>query len=402
MNERIHKRLPVAFVEEVLDSFNQHRISEKEAIDLLGIKRSRLHQIRKQWLLRSRKRPFRLWRREENAFHVLTDEVRQWLDAELRYIRKEADLFRGTFNFAFLAEEAEKRFGRPFCRNSLRLYALKAGYYHALPDEKGKVYVRFETSGPGALFQHDSSYHLWLPPRRQKQYLILTKDDYSRKVVGARLVDTETSFEHIQTVRQTVVTYGLPLAYYLDNHAIFRFVLHHGVHVKYRVREDEGEIQFKRALESLGVGMIYTGKRQAQAKGKIEKMFDYFQRRLPYLCEKQKVIDVGEAQNILDDLVRYYNDQRVHEETGQVPSRRWEEAVAQGKGKVRPLEASMDLDAVFSLHLHRKVRKDGTVMFMGKKWPTGRPEGTPLTLCLIPDQKFMIYKDGTKLWEFHL
>ena len=62
----------------------------------------------------------------------------------------------------------------------------------------------------------------------------------------------------------------------------------------------------------------------------------------------------------------------------------------------------MDLDAVFSLHLHRKVRKDGTIMFMGKKWPTGRPEGAPLTLCLIPNQKFMIYRDGKKLWEFHL
>lgn len=402
MRERIHKRLPVSFVAEVLASFNQHRISEQEAVDLLGVQRSRLYQLRKQWLVQNRKRPFCLWRRKEHAFHVLTEDVRTWLDTELRYIRREANLFRGKFNFAFLAEEAEKRFGRPFCRNSFRLYALRSGYYHALPDEKGKVYTRFETSGPGALFQHDSSYHLWLPERRQKQYLILTKDDYSRKVVGARIVDTETSFEHLKTVRQTITTYGLPLAYYLDNHAIFRFVLHRGVHVRYRVREDEGEIQFRRALQSLGVGILYTGKRQAQAKGKVEKIFDYLQRRLPYLCEKQKVRDVGEAQKILDDLICYYNDQRVHEETGQVPSKRWEEAVAQGNGTLRPLEASMDLDEIFSLHLKRTVRKDGTIMFMGKKWPTGRPEGTALTLCLLPNQKFMIYKDGKKLWEFHL
>ena len=185
-------------------------------MDLLGLKRSRLHQLRKRWLLKNQKNPFRLWRRADNAFHVLTEQVRQWLDEELQYIRQEADLFRGKFNFAFLAEEAEKRFGRPFCRNSLRLYALRNGYYHALPEEKGKVYTRFETSGPGALFQHDSSYHLWLPHRKEKQYLILTKDDHSRKVVGARLVEAETSFEHLQTVRQTVSTYGIPLAYYLD------------------------------------------------------------------------------------------------------------------------------------------------------------------------------------------
>lgn len=143
--------MPVKFVQEALESFNCHRISEKEAMDLLGVKRSRLHQLRKKWLLRSKNRPFGLWQRRENAFHVISPEVEEWLDKELRYIRQEAETFRGRFNFAFLAEEAQKRFDRPFSRNSFRLYALKKGYYHALPQEKGKVYTRFETSGPGAL-----------------------------------------------------------------------------------------------------------------------------------------------------------------------------------------------------------------------------------------------------------
>jgi transposase InsO family protein len=402
MGERIHKRLPVKFVEEVLESFNGHRISEKEAMDLLGVKRSRLHQLRRGWLLSSRKRPFRLWQRVENAFHVISPEVEQWLDKELRYIRQEADTFRGKFNFAFLAEEAQKRFDRPFSRNSIRLYALKNGYYHALPEEKGKVYTRFETSGPGALFQHDSSYHLWLPSTRRKQYLILTKDDYSRRVVGARLLEVETSFEHLQVVKQTVMAYGVPLAYYLDNHSIFRFVLHQGVHVRYKLREDEGEIQFRRALGTLDIGMIYTGKRQAQAKGKVEKIFDYLQRRVPYLCEKYKVKDGMEAQKILDDLVSYYNDLRIHEETQEIPTKRWQQAIDQGKGQLRPLEPSVDLEKVFSIHLKRKVRKDGSIMFMGKKWSTGYPEGTSITICLIPKIKFMLYKEDKKLWEVHL
>jgi transposase InsO family protein len=279
---------------------------------------------------------------------------------------------------------------------------LKKGYYHALPEEKRKVYTRFETSGPGALFQHDSSFHLWLPSAARKHYLILTKDDYSRRVVGARLVEVETSFEHLQTVRQTVTADGVPLAYYLDNHSIFRFVLHQGVHVRYKLREDEGEIQFRRALGSLDIGMIYTGKRQAQAKGKVEKIFDYFQRRLPYLCEKHKVKDCVEAQKILDDLVNYYNDQRTHEETQEIPTKRWQQAIHQGKGKLRPLEPSVDLEKVFSIHLQRKARKDGTIMFMGKKWSIGYPEGTPATLCLIPNVKFMVYKEDKKLWEVHL
>jgi len=48
-------------------------------------------------------------------------------------------------------------------------------------------------------------------------------------IVGARIVEVESSFEHLQTVRETVIKYGIPLAYYLDNHSIFRFVLHAGV-----------------------------------------------------------------------------------------------------------------------------------------------------------------------------
>lgn len=402
MNERIHKRLPVEFVKEVLASFNIHRISEKEAMKLLGIKRRRLHQLRKNWLKSNRRRSFKLWQRADNAFHVISDEVKQWLDKELRYIRHQADTFRGKFNFAFLAEEAHKKFNRTFHRNSIRLYALKVGYYHALPLEKGKVYTRFETSGPGALFQHDSSHHLWLPCTRKKQYLIATKDDYSRKIVGATIVDVENSFEHLQTVKESIIRYGIPLAYYLDNHSIFRFVLHSGVHARYKLKEDEGEIQFKRALSSIGIGMIYTGKRQAQAKGKIEKVFDYFQRRLPYLCEKYKVRNCSEAQKILDDLVCYYNEQRVHNETEEIPVKRWQNAIDGGKGKLRSLQTSVDLDMIFSIHLKRKAKKDGTIMFMGKKWATGCPEGTSITICLVPSVKFMLYKDNRKIWELHL
>jgi hypothetical protein len=221
-------------------------------------------------------------------------------------------------------------------------------------------------------------------------------------VVGARIIERETTFEHLATVRETVTTYGIPLAYYLDNHSIFRFVLHRGVHVRYKLREDEGEIQFRRALSSLGVGMIYTGKRQAQTKGKVEKIFDYFQRRLPYLCEKHKVKEGSEAQKILQDLVSYYNDQRIHEETREIPTKRWQQAIDQGKAKVRPLEPSVDLDKLFSIHLKRVVRKDGSIMFMGKKWSIGCPQGTSVTLCLIPNVKFTVHKEDKKLWEVNL
>jgi transposase InsO family protein len=403
MAEQIHKRLSVEFVDEVTEAFNEQRVTERAVCELLGIKRSRLYEIRKKWLRCKRRREvFRLWDRSRSDFHKFPEEIEEWLHEELQYIRNGADLYRGRFNFAFLGERAEKEFGHPFQRNSLRRFAFRHGYYSALPEEKSKVYIRFETSGPGVLFQHDSSHHLWLPLTGERNALLLTEDDYSRKVLGGRIVEVETTWEHFVLTRGIVERYGRPLAYYVDNHSIFRHVGYTSRHYKYLKGPDEGEIQFKRALESLGIGLIYTGKGEAQAKGKIEKRFDYFQRRLPFLCEKHKVTESEEAQPILDDLIHYYNDCRVHQETEEIPSKRWENAIKEGKGKIKPLGDSVDLDRIFSLHDTRCVRKDGTITVRGKEYRVGRYAGQEVTLCLIPNAKLMAYKGQEKLCEYHL
>ncbi len=75
--------------------------------------------------------------------------------------------------------------------------------------------------------QHDTSHHIWLPLTNSFSGLILTKDDY---------------------------------------YSIFRFVKHKGIHVTYTVGEDEGKIQFKRALESLGIGAIYAHSRRPRER----------------------------------------------------------------------------------------------------------------------------------------
>jgi len=213
-------------------------------------------------------------------------------------------------------------------------------------------------------------------------------------------VEKDVSFAHLQTVRDTVSVYGLPLSYYVDEHSIFRFVERRGVHVTYNLGKDEGKVQFKRALEQLNIGIIYA--KSPEAKGKIEKRFDYFQRRLPFLCEKYNVVKISEAEKILDELIFFYNEKHVHEETGETPNERWKRGIKQGKSRLRALPEEVDLDYIFSLHYERKVKKDGTISFMGRRWKIGKFPGRIVTVCLIPDKKIMIFKDDQKLWEYHL
>ena len=311
-------------------------------------------------------------------------------------------MHRARFNFAVVAEEAEKAFGHPFHRATLRAFALRHGYYHARPEEKEKVFVRFETPGPGFLFQHDCSQHQWIPALRGYQYLILTKDDYSRLFVGVQLFEEEGSFEHLSVARKAIERYGRPEAYYVDQDKIFRFVEHHGVPVRYRVGQDEAEVQFKKALWSLDISLIYAAEGSPESKGKLEKAFDYLQRRIPYLCERYKVKDLLEARKIVADVVSYYNEQKVHMETEEVPLKRWHEALKAGKGKFRPLDPTMNLDLVFSLHYQRTVKKDGTFSFQGREYKLRHLASTPITVGLIPGTKLLVIKDGQRVGEFPL
>jgi hypothetical protein len=403
MSGQLHKRLSKSFVEEILEAFNDHRISEEKACEMLGVGRSRLYELRKRWLrCMLGKRSFELYGRRESAFHCLPGEEERWLHEEFSFIRRKAVVHRDRFNFAVLAEEAEKAFRHPFHRATLRAFALRHGYYHARPEEKKKVFVRFETPGPGFLFQHDCSEHRWIPALGCSQYLILTKDDYSRLFVEAQLFEKEGSFEHLSVARKAVERYGRPEAYYVDQHKIFRFVEHHGVHVRYGVGLDEAEVQFKRALRSLDIGLIYAAEGSPESKGKVEKAFDYLQRRIPYLCERHKVGDIAEARKIVEETVNFYNEQRVHQETEEVPRKRWDDAIKAGKGKFRPLDPSINLDVVFSLHYERTVKKDGTFSYRGIKYKLRHLAGMRVTVGIIPGKKLLVIKDGQRAAEFPL
>jgi hypothetical protein len=81
---------------------------------------------------------------------------------------------------------------------------------------------------------------------------------------------------------------------------------------------------------------------------------------------------------------------------------RWEDAIKEGKGEIKPLTDSVDLDWIFSIHDTRCIRKDGTITVKGKEYKVGRYAGQEVTLCLIPNVKLMAYKGQEKLCEYHL
>ena len=112
MSRQLHKRLSKEFVENILEAFNDHRIAEEKACELLGIKRAQLYKLRQRWLqCLIGKKPFALYSRRESAFHRLPDELERWLHEELHFIQKKAP------------QKLKGRWRRPsiICRDAFRI-----------------------------------------------------------------------------------------------------------------------------------------------------------------------------------------------------------------------------------------------------------------------------------------
>ena len=131
MAEQLIKRTSQEWVKYVLEKFNDRTFSEKYTCQLLEIKRSQLYELRKRWLrAHIGKKPFRLNSSGQNQKHSLSQDIQDFLHQELSYIKKEANHYRGKFNFAYLSEKVLQKFGASVHRNTIRRFAIKEGYYH--------------------------------------------------------------------------------------------------------------------------------------------------------------------------------------------------------------------------------------------------------------------------------
>jgi hypothetical protein len=109
-----------------------------------------------------------------------------------------------------------------------------------------------------------------------------------------------------------------------------------------------------------------------------------------------------EGRKVLTDEVAFYNEERPHAETGEIPLKRWEDAQRAGNGYLRPLDPSLNLDLVFSLHYQHVVKKDGSFSFKGKEYKLRQCAGRQVTVCLIPKKKILVAWDDKKVGNFPL
>lgn len=111
---------------------------------------------------------------------------------------------------------------------------------------------------------------------------------------------------------------------------------------------------------------------------------------------------MGQAGPVLEDLVGYYNEQRRHQETEEIPAVRWEGGVRHGQGRLRPMPEGLDLGLLFAVQHERLVHSDGKVRFLGRTWPVSAPVGSWVTVCWRPEDQLVILWHEQKVGAYAL
>ena len=185
------------------------------------------------------------------------------------------------------------------------------------------------TASIGALIQHDSSVHLWSPFAEDKWTLITSIDDFSRKILFADFVPRDTTWAHIQAVQALTQSYGIPLRYYVDSLRVFRFVQgRDSVWRKHVLQTDDVETQWGKMMRVLGVDVTYA--LSPQAKGKVERPYQWLQDRIVRTCALENISTMEDVRSVLQEEVDRYNHHQVHSTTKEIPDIRFRKAQATG------------------------------------------------------------------------
>ena len=133
---------------------------------------------------------------------------------------------------------------------------------------------------------------------------------------------------------------GIPIALYTDRHGVFKHTPGPGL--------AGTSTQFSRAMEELGIQMIFA--LSPQAKGRVERAAGTFQDRLVTELRLSGASSIGEANRVLEQFLPRFNQRFV------VPPRYPEPAF-------RPLDRELRLEQILCFKHRRTVARDNTVRF---------------------------------------
>lgn len=243
-----------------------------------------------------------------------------------------------------------RRRGMTVSTLTIRQVLEEAGYEVKRAKEK-KEWQRFEAGRPLELVQIDiAEFYI----HKQRVYLVLLLDDYSRFLLGFRLIE-ECNMEEIQgLVDEAISRYGKMECILSDRGFIF-----HGW---------RGINRFEKRLDELDIYHIHTSPHHPETIGKIEAVNKAIQKELLRESEFKNIV---EAREKIESWIWRYNYKRVHQGLGgvMVPAERfhgWVKAIDRELSRMVEDGISMEGREISLLHV-KVVDTEVEMTIMGRK-----------------------------------
>jgi len=247
---QLHKRFTSDQVKEFLDRYLKNEIEREYIQAILGIRKRRFFVLLKQY--KENPQHFTVQYQRTTPPRTISPEIEQNILNELaieKEIIQNKEVPLRSYNYSYIKDRLRKTYHQKVSLSTIIDRTKKHGFYLKRP--KKRAHDReVLTHYAGELIQQDASFHLWAPAARGKWYLITSLDDYSRFLLYAILVQTETTWAHILALQSVILRYGLPYAYYVNSHRIFRFVQGRDSFWRtHHLLTDEATPQWKQVLE---------------------------------------------------------------------------------------------------------------------------------------------------------
>lgn len=331
---QIHKQFSSEQVKVLLKAYEAGQLSREEIERTLGIGKTRFFALLKQYREGSESFSIQYERTSPRRLSAEAEEkIRTELQREKELVENK-ELPISGYNYAALNDRLKKD-GIQVSTTTLIQRAIQQGCYLPKKRKTERHDREVLTSTIGDLIQHDASLHKWSPYAEEKWTLITSLDDYSRMLLYADFVESETSWAHIQAVQYLMQQFGIPHRYYVDNLRVFRFVQHRDSLWKNLVLgTDEVNTQWRQVLALMKTDVIYA--LSPQAKGKIERPYRWLQDRIVRTCALEHITTLTDARPILHEEVHRYNYHQVHSTTHEIPAVRFEKAQKEHRSLFRP------------------------------------------------------------------
>jgi len=150
----------------------------------------------------------------------------------------------------------------------------------------------------GEMLQMDASIHIWFG--QEKTQLHIAVDDASGSIVGAYFDKEETLNGYYHVLHQVLIDYGIPYMFFTDRRTVFEYKKKNSPSV-----EEDTFTQFSYACKQLGIEIRTSS--IPQAKGRVERMFQTLQSRLPLEMRLASVNTIEEANEFLNSYIKKFN-----------------------------------------------------------------------------------------------